>query len=66
MNAFVPSDFSFAVWPQLASQPRMLRATLVTDCRVGEERCVSRSLAVRLIFYKAGYSVPAKSEMMVL
>lgn len=47
----------------ISTKDRGLRATLVTDCRVREERCISRSLAVGLLQYKAGYSISAKYEM---
>lgn len=50
----------------ISTKGRMLRAMLVTDCRVREERCISRSLAIRLVHYKAGYSILAKYEIIAL
>jgi len=44
----------------------MLRAALVTDSRAREERCISSSWAIGLVHYKAGYSMPAKCEMIAL
>lgn len=45
---------------------RTPRAMLVTDCRVRAGMCVSRSLAIGLVCYNAGYSIPAKCEMISL
>lgn len=50
----------------ISTKDRMLKAMLVTDCRVREERCISRSLAVGLVRYKSGYSIPARDEMIAL
>lgn len=45
---------------------QLLKAMLVTDYRVREERCKNRSLAITLVHDKAGYSVPAEYEMIAL
>lgn len=50
----------------ISTKDRTLRAVLVTDCRVRAGRCKSRGLAIRLVHCKAGYSIPAKCEVIFL